>query len=163
MKVHLELDTTSGEAGKRAALDVLDRLFGPSTSSAATPAPAAVSTPAPAGPAPVAAPMNPAAPPAPASVAPSPLPASAPAAPVPPAPPASPASAPAGGEASPGGITRAAFSKAVEEYAKVYKPAGTKARFAQLAQQFNQPGWINTSSIPVDQLDAVMPWFAVQQ
>lgn len=160
MKVNLELDTAGGEAAKRAALDVLDRLFGPSTSSAATPAPAAVSSPAPAGPAPVAAPSTPAAPPAPASVAPSPLPVASPAPPPSPAPAAAPA--PAGGEASPGGITRAIFSKAVEEYAKVYKPAGTKARFAQLATQFGQPGWINTSSIPVDQLDNVMPWFQVQ-
>lgn len=161
MKVTIEVDSTGGEAAHRAAIDLLARVFGPSSAGASTPAPSG-QTPAPAAPvAAPAAPTTPMAPPAPGSVAPSPLPpVASPAPPPSPAPAAAPA--PAGGETSPGGITRAMFSKAVEEYAKVYKPAGTKARFAQLAQQFGQPGWINTSSVPVDQLDAVMPWFQVQ-
>lgn len=161
MKVTIELDDTSGEAGHRAASNLLARIFG------AAPL-AAPATPAPSGPAPApaatmpapAAPMTPQAPPAAASVVPSPLP---PAAVASPAPPPSPAPAAAPGDVSPNGVTKAAFAAAVEGYAKVHKPAGTKARFAQLAgpEGFNQPTWLNVGAIPAAQYDAVLPWFQV--
>lgn len=169
MRMFLELDPTTGEAGYRHACDMIARLFGfaadaaplaPSTVTAAPLAPPAAPTPAAPGPQPAPAAMPPAATmtppgaPAPGSVAPSPLP-GAPAAPS-----APPAPAPASAEASPGGVTKAMFSKQVEAFAGVYKPAGTKARFAEMGKAFGHPEWTNTSSVPVDQYDAVMPWFA---
>lgn len=159
MKVTIELDDTSGEAGHRAASNLLARIFG------AAPL-AAPGTPAPSGPAPApvaptpppAAPSIPQAAPAAASVVPSPLP---PAAVASPAPPPSPAPAAAPADVSPNGVTKAMFSAAVEAYAKVHKPAGTKARFAQLAETVGQPTWLQIGAIPASQYDAVLPWFQV--
>lgn len=163
MKVTIEVDDTQGEAGLRAATVLLGRIFGVT-------APNAASTPAASGPAPVpatppqapAAPTMPAPAAAPASVVPSPLPAAAPvASPVPPPSPAPAAAAPA--DVSPNGVNKATFAAAVEAYAKVYKPAGTKARFQQMADHFQQPTWQNVGAIPASQYDNVLPWFQVQQ
>lgn len=175
MKAYIEVDPTTGEAGYRAASNLLAAIFGfaanaaplaPSTATAAAPAapaapiPAAVGQMPPQAATPPAATTTPPPAPAPASVVPSPLPGAPVASPVPPPSPA-PAAAPA--DVSPNGVTKAMFSAAVEAYAKVHKPAGTKARFAQLAapDQFNQPTWITIGAIPASAYDQVMPWFAV--
>lgn len=163
MRVQLEIDTSAGEGGYRAASDVLARLFGfaaetaplaPATATVAPPqAPARAPIPAPGGAPPAAAPIAPAppapsvsAPPmAPAPVAPSPIPAPA-TAPAPPAP--------------AGGVTAAAFGEAVQKYASMYTAKGAKARFAEMAAAFGQPSWVSTSAIPPDRLADVLPWFA---
>lgn len=158
MKVLLELDTSAGDAGMRAALDVISRLYGGNPL-------AAVTTPVPTGPTPAPAPApQPAAPPSAPSA---PPPTTAPAAPPPnvphiPAPaPAAPAAAPAPTPVSPGGITQAQFSQQVNAFAEKYGAKPTKQRFAEMATAFQQPGWTSTNSVPADRYDDVIKWFAV--
>lgn len=177
MHVHLLIDTTAGDAGYRHYADILARLMGfnaaaaplaPATATAAPPAPPSAPIPAAPGGAPAAAPSIPAPPSAPASASP-PIPPthqvmapppSAPVAPAPQAPPAM-ASAPTPPPPStPGGVGAAEFGAAVQKYASVYGAKGAKARFAEMAAAFGQPGWVSTSAIPPDRLADVMPWFA---
>lgn len=174
MKISIEVDTNTGEAGYRSTVDMVARVFGfaassaPLASATATAAPSApgASIPAPGGAPQAAAPTTP--PPAsvPASApSPSPLPAAAPPAPPPAAAPPAPAAAP---EVSPNGVTRAAFAAAVAKYAEVYKPAGTKARYKQMSEHFVAQGvagadkWTSNSAVPVEYIDHVLPWFQVQ-
>lgn len=165
MKVLIEVDSSGGEAAYRTAMDLLVRVLGlgaaqaalgPTTSTAS--APLAAPIPAAPGAPPAAAPMIPPPPGGVPTAAPMPpAPAPAPTAPPPPAP--SPATA--GGDVSPGGITRAQFSAAVQKYAETYRPPEAKKRFAQLAESFKEPTWTAIGAIPAARFDDVMPWFAV--
>lgn len=157
MELLLKLDTTAGEAGMRAALDVISRVYGTNPTGPAT-------SPAPAGPtpAPVPAPQPPM---PPTGAAPAPLPApSAPPTPAPPAPVASPvpAPSPAPAAASPGGITQAQFGQQVNAFAEKFGAKATKARFAEMAAAFQQPGWTSTNAVPADQYDGVIAWFKTE-
>lgn len=169
MKVLLELDTNGGEAAQRHAHDVIAKLFGSdplAPASAPTPAAtgAAAPTPAPAPAAPTSAPAAPA--PATPTSAPAPSPAPSPNAPAPvasgapspaPAPAAAPAPSPAPAPA--GGMAQTTFNAQVQLYAKEHKPAGAKARFAEVAAAFNTPNWKAVGDIPADQYEAVAAWF----
>lgn len=170
MHVHLLIDTTSGESGYRHYADILARLMGfaadaaplaPSTATAAPPAPPRAPTPAAPGGVPAAAPSIPAPPPA-ASAPSAPLapPPSAPVAPAPQAPPATASVPQPPPPSTPGGVGAAEFGNAVQKYASVYGAKGAKARFAEMAAAFQQPGWTSTSAIPPDRLAEVLPWFA---
>lgn len=161
MKLTIELDSSQPASGQH-AIDLIGRIFGTAPQVVAPLAPIAPVMAAPASPpAPTGQPAAPApvyAPPAP-SLAP---PGTAPAAPAPPAP-TSPTPQPVQPvvPAAPGQVTPAMFSEAVQKYAGVHAAKGAKARFAQMAEAFGQPTWINTSSIPADRLADVMPWFQV--
>jgi hypothetical protein len=87
----------------------------------------------------------------------------APVAPPPNAAPAAVAPPPPAGGTSPGGITQAQFGAQVNAYAQKYGAAGTKQRFKQMADAFQQAGWTSTSAIPAEQYDNVLPWFQVQE
>lgn len=151
MKVTIEIDTASGEAGHRAAADVLAKLFGADPLvPAAAPAPAAPgpATP-PAAPAPAAPPAATPTPAAPPPSTPAPAPATPPAA----------APAPSAPPAAASGMSAATFNAQVQLYAKEHKPAGAKQRFAEVATAFNQPAWTTIGAIPADQYEAVAAWF----
>lgn len=150
MKVILEIETTD-PSGLSAAYKVLNALKAEAAAPAAPNASPAAPTP------PVSAPAAPAAPP--------PAPASAPASPPPPvnaAPAPAPAPAPPPPAAAASGVTHQAFAAAVTAFAQKYTAKAAKARFAEMSTAFGaNPPWAKGTDIPVDKLEAALPWFNV--
>lgn len=162
MKLTLELDTSAGEPGYRAAIDVLARLFqltpataplAPPTVTASIPPQAPAPTPAPSGAPPAAAPPM-QAPLPPAASVPSAPPMAPPAAAAPPAPPAP--------TAPTSGVTLAQFAGQVQAFATKYGAKGAKARFGEIAAAYQQPGWTSNSAIPADKYEELLAWFKTE-
>lgn len=64
-------------------------------------------------------------------------------------------------------MSQADFNSAVQAYAKAFKPAAAKNRFAEIANAYVASGhtaaanWKAVGDIPADKYEEVAAWFAV--